>query len=196
MQPTGDNIIVLPHYDSGKVGSIDIPDSATNPQSQQGEVLAVGPNQSTIEVGDHVMYEPYKGTPFTPEDVEYLLVPAETVIGWLAPDGEAFPLPDAVMVIPDWEDHQVLTAEITELAAQQPNPQRFIDELTRMVDNSNYWQQNPRTVGRCVRRGDDVTTVLPNDRVFFHTGAGHEVGVQTTVYYFIKEKDILAKCSG
>ena len=173
MKPLSDNLIVFPHYDSDRVGSIIIPESAANPQSQQGDVLGVGPKQEAIEVGDHILYEPYQATPLDYEGREVLVIPNYSVVCWLAPDGEAFPLPDAIMVAPDWDDYE-----------------------GKMIRPQETFVDNPRVSGTCVRRGKDINEIIPGQKVFFHTGAGHEVGIQTTVYYFIKEEDILAICSG
>ena len=169
MKPLGDSIIVHPHYDSEKLGSLYIPESASNPQSQQGEVLAVGPKQEDIEVGDEIIYQPYQGTEI--EEDEQLLIQYCHVVGWIAPDGEAFPLPDAVMILPDWDDY-----------------------TGAMIRPAETFRDNPRTSGTCIRRGEKVGTIEPGQYVFYPPGAGFEVGISTTVYYFIKERDILAIC--
>ncbi len=179
LAPLGNRVIVDPYYDAERVYGLIIPDSAKNPMSQQGKVVAVGDKQKDIVVGDHVLYHPYVGTPFRADGHEYLSVEYREIAGYLAPDGEVFPLPDDVMLIPEFAPSGVIKSGLLWLPRQV-----FDTEVPH--------------IGRVVRVGERVTCVSVGQRVAFDFQyAGSEIGIDTGksrgVYYTMNaDKYLLA----
>jgi chaperonin GroES len=74
-----------------KKGGIIIPDTAKE-KPQEGEVVAVGPGKVTedgkrqpmeVKVGDKILFGKYSGSEIKLEDVEYLIMREEDVLGIL-----------------------------------------------------------------------------------------------------------------
>lgn len=179
--PTSNRILVEPLYDPDTVETglspgapgLFMPDSAKNPMSQQGIVLAVGPEQQDVEEGDHVLYHPFIGTPIKTSDPELLLLEPRHLVGFLAPDGVLWPLPDYVVLRPDFRP------------AGRP-----IMEGHLWIPKQVFSVDIPCT-GVVVRRGARVSTVTPGQRVLFPTDKGNEIGLRQ-VWYTIRSADLLA----
>ena len=182
IKPMGDDVVVDPYYDPDKVGSghqpgagalLYIPDRAKNPMSQQGLVVGIGPQQKDIEVGDYILFHPWVGRAFTVKEHEYLNLHYWDVVGWLAPDGILFPLPDSVVVKPIFKPRgPTLSGSIY---------------LLRQV-----FHIEPPQMGMVVRTGERCKVVRPRQTVMFGLHAGNEIGLVDTVWYTIKEEDLLA----
>lgn len=90
IKPLGDKIIVKQLEEKEqKKGSIIIPDTAKE-KPQEGEVVAVGPGKMTetgkrlpmdVKVGDRVLFEKRYGGDVKIDDVEYLIMREEDIIG-------------------------------------------------------------------------------------------------------------------
>lgn len=55
--------------------------SEAKEKSALGKVIAIGPKVAGVHVGDRVVYETYSGTKVKIEEVEYLIVKEEHVLG-------------------------------------------------------------------------------------------------------------------
>jgi co-chaperonin GroES (HSP10) len=177
VQPVGDRVLVEPYYDADKVYSLIIPDSAKNPMSQQGKVMAVGPEQKDIQLLDHILYHPFVGEPVQTAKAEWLMVESRHVVAWLAPDGELFPLPDFVMLMPNFKPDGVVKQGLIYVPRQ-------------------VFEVEPPETGVVARVGERVSGVVPGMTVVYPLGAGNEIGLDTgksrAVYYTIKADDLLA----
>jgi len=90
IQPLGDRLIVKAvEPKEVKKGGIIIPETAKE-KPQEGEVLAVGKGKIAddgklipmeVKAGDHVLYGKYSGTEIKINDVEYLIMREEDVLG-------------------------------------------------------------------------------------------------------------------
>jgi chaperonin GroES len=90
IRPLGDRILVKPaEQKEVKKGGIIIPDTAKE-KPQEGEVIAAGKGKMTedgkvipldVKVGDKILYGKYSGTEVKIEDVEYLIMHQEDVLG-------------------------------------------------------------------------------------------------------------------
>lgn len=179
-QATGHWIIIDPYYEAEKAYSLHLPDSGKNPMAQQGKVVSVGPDQTGIEVGDYVLVHPFVGRRLYWNNYEYLVFAPWEIAAWMSEDdGEVFPLPHDVLVIPAFPEsghvkkgHLYVIQEV------------FDDHL-------------PKHRGKIVRCGDLVTSVVPGQVVLFDN-RGHEIGVDAgkrQVYYAVAEADLLAVIS-
>lgn len=90
MRPLGDKVLVkaLEQKEVKKSGII-IPDTAKE-KPQEGEIIAIGKGKVTdegkvlpldVKVGDKVLYSKYGGTEVKIEDVEYLILREEDILG-------------------------------------------------------------------------------------------------------------------
>lgn len=181
MHPIGTGIVVDPLYDPEKVETglspgapgLFMPDSAKNPMSQQGVVVAVGPEQRTICVGDHVLYHPFIQHPFKVNGHEYLHVKPRHIVGWLSPSGDLLPLPWDVVVRPDFR------------LAGRPGREGHL-----WVPKQVFDIDIPCT-GIVKAIGEGVASVEVGQRVLFPPEVGAEVGLKV-VWYTLHERDILA----
>jgi chaperonin GroES len=90
IQPLGDRLIIKAVEPKEiKKGGIIIPDTAKE-KPQEGEVMAVGKGKTAedgklipmeVKTGDIVLYGKYSGTEIKIEDVEYLIMREEDVLG-------------------------------------------------------------------------------------------------------------------
>ena len=90
MKPLGDRVVVKAlEPKEVKKGGIIIPDTAKE-KPQEGEVVAVGKGKVTddgklipmeVKVGDKVLYGKYSGTEIKIEDVEYMIMSQDDVLG-------------------------------------------------------------------------------------------------------------------
>lgn len=90
MKPLGDRVVVKAlEPKEVKKGGIIIPDTAKE-KPQEGEVVAVGKGKVAddgkliameVKVGDKVLYGKYSGTEIKIEDVEYIIMSQDDVLG-------------------------------------------------------------------------------------------------------------------
>lgn len=96
-----DHVLVAPLYEADSVKGIVIPDSAKNPQSQQGYVVASGP-QSEFTYPDRVVYRPFLADTVPLGDFEYLNVPNVHIVCKIQND-VLVPRKGHILVEPDWD---------------------------------------------------------------------------------------------
>ena len=90
VQPLGDRVMVRRiEEEEVQRGGIIIPDTAKE-KPQQGEIVAVGTGRVNdsgdrtaleVKVGDKVLFGKYSGTEVTLDDVEYLMMREEDILG-------------------------------------------------------------------------------------------------------------------
>ncbi|HLA49934.1 MAG TPA: co-chaperone GroES [Thermodesulfovibrionia bacterium] len=91
-KPLKDRILVKYSEEAEKsAGGLYIPDSAKE-KPQKGEVVAVGPGRITddgklqkmdVKAGDIVLFDKYSGSKITMDNVEYLIIREDDVLGIL-----------------------------------------------------------------------------------------------------------------
>ena len=64
-------------------GGLYIPDSAKE-KPQSGKVEAVGDDVKSLKVGDKILFDRYSGSKINIDNVEYLIIKEEDVLGILA----------------------------------------------------------------------------------------------------------------
>lgn len=89
-KPLRDRVLVKYSEESERTaGGLYIPDTAKE-KSQKGEIVAVGPGKVTddgklqaisVKVGDVVLFDKYSGSKVTMDDVEYLIIREEDILG-------------------------------------------------------------------------------------------------------------------
>ncbi len=89
-KPLRDRVLVKYSEEAERTaGGLYIPDTAKE-KSQKGEVVAVGPGKVTddgklqpisVKVGDSVLFDKYSGSKVTMDDVEYLIIREEDILG-------------------------------------------------------------------------------------------------------------------
>jgi chaperonin GroES len=89
-KPLRDRVLVKYSEEAEKTaGGLYIPDSAKE-KPQKGEVVAVGSGRVTddgklqpmsVKVGDTVLFDKYSGSKVTMDDVEYLIIREEDILG-------------------------------------------------------------------------------------------------------------------
>lgn len=92
IQPLGDRVLVKPvEPKEVKKGGIIIPDTAKE-KPMEGEIVAAGPGKTTeegkrlpmdVKAGDRVLYGKYSGTEIKINDVEYLIMHQDDILGVL-----------------------------------------------------------------------------------------------------------------
>ena len=93
LQPLGDRVLVqaIEQKDEIKKSGIIIPDTAKE-KPQEGKIIAAGKGKTTdegktlamdVKVGDKVLYGKYSGTEIKINDVEYLIMHQEDILGIL-----------------------------------------------------------------------------------------------------------------
>lgn len=178
LKPTKNKILVDPLYDPDTVETglspgapgLYMPDTGKNPMSQQGVVLAVGPEQKDVEPGDYVLYHPFIGIPIPHGDEELLLVEYRHLVGFLSGTGELWPLPDDVVIAPEF---------------QRAGLQGLL-----WVPRQVFHIDVPCT-GVVLKRGERVIGLEVGQRVLYPPGKGNEIGLRK-VFYTIKGADLLA----
>ena len=90
-KPLGDRVIVKPIERETMKGGIIIPDTAKE-KPMEGEVLAVGAGKLNdkgerapmdVKTGDRVLYGKYSGTEVKLDDVTYLIIHQDEILGIL-----------------------------------------------------------------------------------------------------------------
>jgi len=89
-KPLRDRVLVKYSEEAEKTaGGLYIPDTAKE-KPQKGEVVAVGPGRVTedgklqpisVKAGDTVLFDKYSGSKVTMDDVEYLIIREEDILG-------------------------------------------------------------------------------------------------------------------
>ncbi len=89
-KPLRDRVLVKYSEEAERTaGGLYIPDTAKE-KPQKGEVVAVGPGRVTddgklqaisVKVGDIVLFDKYSGSKVTMDDVEYLIIREEDILG-------------------------------------------------------------------------------------------------------------------
>ncbi len=89
-KPLKDRVLVKYSEEAEKsTGGLYIPDSAKE-KPQRGEIIAIGPGRVTddgklqkmdVKVGDTVLFEKYSGSKINIDDVEYLIIKEEDILG-------------------------------------------------------------------------------------------------------------------
>jgi chaperonin GroES len=97
LKPLGGRVLVKPLESEAKsTGGIYLPDSAQK-RPQEGEVVAVGEGKLLdsgqvepvpVAVGDIVVYPEYGGTQVKLDDVEYLLIDADSLLAVRIPEAK------------------------------------------------------------------------------------------------------------
>jgi chaperonin GroES len=90
IRPLGEKVLVKPtETKEVKKGGIIIPDTAKE-KPQEGEVIAVGTGKKTedgkvialdVKVGDKVLFGKYSGTEIKFDDVDYLIMSQDDILG-------------------------------------------------------------------------------------------------------------------
>ncbi len=90
LRPLGDRVLVkATEGKEVKKGGIIIPDTAKE-KPQEGEVIAVGPGKTDdhgkriamdVKVGDKILFGKYSGTEIKINDVEYLIMHQDDIMG-------------------------------------------------------------------------------------------------------------------
>ncbi|MCA6070547.1 MAG: co-chaperone GroES [Endomicrobium sp.] len=90
IRPLGDKLLVKPtEAKEVKKGGIIIPDTAKE-KPQEGEIIAVGTGKKTddgkvialdVKAGDKVLFGKYSGTEVKIDDVEYLIMSQDDILG-------------------------------------------------------------------------------------------------------------------
>ena len=90
LRPLGDRVLVKAlEAKEVKKGGIIIPDTAKE-KPQEGEVIAVGPGKTDdngkkiamdVKVGDKILFGKYSSTEVKINDVEYLIMPQDDIMG-------------------------------------------------------------------------------------------------------------------
>ncbi|HWR57711.1 MAG TPA: co-chaperone GroES [Thermodesulfovibrionales bacterium] len=89
-KPLRDRVLVKYSEEAERTaGGLYIPDTAKE-KPQKGEIVAVGPGRVTddgklqpisVKVGDIVLFDKYSGSKVTMQDVEYLIIREEDILG-------------------------------------------------------------------------------------------------------------------
>lgn len=89
-KPLRDRVLVKYSEEAEKsAGGLYIPDTAKE-KPQKGEIVSVGPGRVTddgklqkmeVKVGDTVLFDKYSGSKITMENVEYLIIREEDILG-------------------------------------------------------------------------------------------------------------------
>lgn len=92
LRPLSDRVLVRAiEKEQEKKGGIIIPDTAKE-KPQEGEVVAAGPGKRDeqgklipmdVKVGDRILYGKYSGTEIKFDDVEYLIMHQDDILGVL-----------------------------------------------------------------------------------------------------------------
>ncbi len=80
-QPTGARLFVLPSEgEEVSPGGIYLPEAARE-KPKRGRVEAIGKDVTLVKVGEEVLYERYAGNKLVLDDVEYLVLKDEELMG-------------------------------------------------------------------------------------------------------------------
>ena len=83
-KPLGDRVFVKFLEEMEKTaGGLYIPDAAKE-KPQRGSVEAIGKDVTEIKVGDVILFDKYSGSKIKVDDVDYLIVKEEEILGILS----------------------------------------------------------------------------------------------------------------
>lgn len=91
IKPLGNRILIRRHEAKTTKGGIILPETAQE-KPRQGTVVAVGPGKTDdqgklwpvhVKAGDEILFSSYSGTEYKMDDVEYLILSEEDVLGVL-----------------------------------------------------------------------------------------------------------------
>jgi len=84
LQPLDDRIVVRSSEpEETTVSGLVIPDTAKE-KPQSGKVEAIGDEVKSLKVGDKILFDRYSGSKINIDNVEYLIVKEEDVLGVLS----------------------------------------------------------------------------------------------------------------
>lgn len=171
-------ILVLPLYDAPTVGGLlEIPDSAQNPQSQQGFVVASGP-LATFVYPDLVLFRSWSDHPPVPiriGGIEFLSVANHNVVA-RAVGNELEPRVRHVAVRPDF----------TEFDAPTPSGLLYLPPHSARDDVRAPF------FGTIIALGAGCREVQLHQRVVIPPRGGYEIGFISENLYLIPETELLA----
>lgn len=72
-EPLGDRVLIHPLEGVRQVGEVIMPDSAKE-DFRAGIVVSIGPEVTSLQVKDKVLYGPYAGTPIQIEQQDFLVM--------------------------------------------------------------------------------------------------------------------------
>ena len=91
IRPLADRVVIKPADREEKTkGGIYLPDTASKERPQEGTVLAAGDGRRddngklvpmNVKAGDKVLFAKYSGTEFKIDDVEYLILSEQDILG-------------------------------------------------------------------------------------------------------------------
>ena len=83
-KPLGDRVFVKFLEELEKTaGGLYIPDAAKE-KPQRGSVEAIGKDVTEVKVGDIILFDKYSGSKIKVDDVDYLIVKEEEILGILS----------------------------------------------------------------------------------------------------------------
>ena len=83
-KPLKDRVFVkYSEHEEKTAGGLYIPDAAKE-KPQQGKVEAVGSEVKDLKKGDKVLFDRYSGSKVNLDDVEYLIIKEEDILGIIA----------------------------------------------------------------------------------------------------------------
>ena len=182
LRPLGSMLVVYPLWDADKVGigeRIWIPDDAKNPSSQQGYVVAKGPD-SGFELMDLIVYHPNSATDndgtITFRGEQYLRIWDHHVVGKIH-ERDFLPRSGYVVIEPEWDN-----------LGETIRPSGIV-----LIDPTVHNAAEPPRFGKVTRCGDSCGVLSIGDSIVIPPIGGLEIGWIDRVIYAIPERDILAR---
>lgn len=170
-------ILVEPMFDHGadihdlnsghQLYGLVLPDTASNPESQQGVVIDSRIDEFVI--GMHAIYMPYHGLTIKLKGRELLCVPDRELVGWLV-GRQIMPRKGCLLIRPEFP------------TGKTPSGLLYLPEYSGL--------QTPVKIGEVIRQGA-FTTIEVGSRVIMPPDKGFEVGI-TENLYVLNEQYILA----
>jgi len=173
LTPMRDRVIVEPLYEANMVKGLYIPDAYQDRMPTMGIVWFT--SVPWLKRTDMIAFQPHQFEPIEHEGKALIVVKVDHIAGRLVKNPtevEFYPKPEHLMVLPDWDSKykqpsSIIWSPPTQLERNQPCQ---YGTICRIGD------------GCTLKVGDKV--VLPNK--------GLELALVDTVYYILKESDILA----
>lgn len=167
-----DRLIIEPYFDADKIGSIYIPESFKNPEAQQGEVVAAGPDSFWAPL-DYLVFHPFRSEKV--QGTNYISIRDTDVVALLDREcGVLIPKIGDVMIRPDWHSKY---------------GQKGLIYLPPAVVDA---ERQPVLFGTIVDYRSITANVSIGERVVFAPGKGSEAALDNDLYYFIPSDEILA----
>lgn len=182
IKPLHRMVIVYPLFDADRVGvgeRIWIPDVAKNPESQQGYVVAKGP-ESEFDLLDLVVYHPFSANEALGairfEGETYYRIWDHDILGKVV-DRSLIPRAGDVLVLPGWDN-----------VGERTSPSGII-----AIDRTVYSAPEPPRFGTVLACGPGCTEVVVGDQIVIPEVGGEEIGWIDRVIYRIPERELLGK---